>query len=82
MTRDMSLREQERRQWQRTLQRLSDDDEVLTFRQWCRINALSERAGRRIIGAPGGPVVTQLSERRIGITRGNNRAWQKSRERV
>jgi hypothetical protein len=78
----MFLREQERRQQQRTHQRLPDDDEVLSFAQWCLINNLSERNGRRILGAPGGPVVTQLSERRIGITRGNNRAWQKTRERV
>lgn len=62
-------------------QRQADDDEVLTFKQWCRLNKISERNGRRILDAPGGPIVTQLSARRIGITRGNNRKWLRSRER-
>jgi hypothetical protein len=59
-----------------------DDDEVLTFRQWCALNNISARTGRRILDGPDGPVVTQLSAHRIGITRGNNRRWQQSRERV
>jgi hypothetical protein len=58
------------------------DDQVLTFLEWCRINRISERNGRRILDGPGGPVVTMLSARRIGITVGNNRIWQKSRERA
>jgi hypothetical protein len=60
----------------------TDDDAVFTFREWCAINSLSERQGRRILTAPGGPVVTQLTERRIGITRRNNRLWLESRART
>jgi hypothetical protein len=67
------------RRRQQTL--LEDPDEVLTFKHWCCINKISERSGRRILDAPDGPVVTQMSARRIGITRRNNRAWQQSRER-
>jgi len=82
----MSSREAERRRRQRQLeerQRALDNDPnaILTFREWCRLNRLSERNGRRIIGSPDGPVVTQLSARRIGISRANNERWQRSRER-
>jgi hypothetical protein len=59
-----------------------NDDQVLDFRQWCALNRISPRTGRRILDAPGGPVVTQLSANRIGISVKNNRAWQGSRERV
>jgi hypothetical protein len=59
-----------------------DDDAVFTFLEWCEINHISQRQGRRIIKAPGGPIVTQLSAKRIGITRRNNRVWQASRERT
>jgi hypothetical protein len=61
---------------------LPDDDEVLTFKEWCALNKISIRNGRRVISLPGGPVVTQLSERRIGITRGNNRRWQQAHARA
>ena len=85
----MSVRELERRARQRRAslcRRWShlpadDDDAVLTFREWCALNGFSPRTGRRILDAPGGPVVTQLSARRIGITRGNNRKWHRTRER-
>jgi hypothetical protein len=67
---------------QQLRQRLAeDDDAVLTFKEWCFINSLSERQGRRILGEPGGPTVTWLSARRQGISRRNNRIWQASRER-
>jgi hypothetical protein len=58
------------------------DDACMTFREWCRLNGIGERTGRRILKSGNGPVVTQLSEKRIGITVGNNRAWQQSRERA
>lgn len=58
---------------------LNDDDEVLTFPQWIALNKISDRTGRRIIKAPGGPKITYLSKRRIGITRRHNRQWQASR---
>jgi hypothetical protein len=59
----------------------TDPDAILTFLEWCAINTLSERQGRRILTEPGGPVVTQLTERRIGISRRNNQLWVESRER-
>ena len=61
--------------------RLANPDAVLTFSEWCRLNTLSERAGRRIIWANGGPKILQLSAHRIGIRVADNRAWQLSRAR-
>jgi hypothetical protein len=78
------LRQQHRQQKQLALDApLSalHDDQVLTFLEWCRLNRISERNGRRIIAAPGGPATTMLSARRIGITIRANREWQASRQR-
>jgi hypothetical protein len=58
------------------------DDQVLSFVEWCRLNRLSERTGRRILASPGGPQTVQLSPRRVGIRVADNRAWQRARERV
>ena len=60
-----------------------DDDEVLTFKQWCQLNGIGERTGRRILAGPKSqrPIITWLSERRMGITRGNNRRWQAAKSR-
>jgi hypothetical protein len=58
-----------------------DDDEILTFEEWCALNKISRRTGTRVLASPDGPTVTQLSAKRIGITRGNNARWQQSRER-
>jgi hypothetical protein len=66
----------------RNVPQLPVDDFVLTFKEWCAANRISERNGRRILAEPGGPVVTMLSARRIGITVANNRRWQQSRERI
>jgi hypothetical protein len=71
----------------RLRQRLAeDDDAVFTFKEWCALNGLSEREGRRIlageIAGDNGPTITMLSDKRIGISRRNNRAWQASRERA
>ena len=74
-----SEREAERRRVQRQLS--FDVDRVLTFNEWCVLNGISKRTGRRILTSGCGPVVTQLSERRIGITVGNNRRWQEARSR-
>jgi hypothetical protein len=60
---------------------LPSDDFVLTFKEWCAANRISERNGRRILAGPDGPTVTMLSARRMGITVKNNRIWQQSRER-
>jgi hypothetical protein len=56
-------------------------NQVLTFHEWCQLNRISTRTGRRIIKSGTGPTVTQLSPRRIGISVGNNAAWQAARER-
>jgi hypothetical protein len=58
------------------------DDQVLGFHEWCRLNRLSERTGRRIITGPDGPVVTMLSPRRYGVRVADNRAWQHARART
>ena len=58
------------------------DDQVLTFHEWCALNRISERTGRRILASPGGPQTVQLSPRRVGIRVADNRAWQRARERV
>jgi hypothetical protein len=59
----------------------ADDDAVLSFREWCALNGFGERTGRRILAAPGGPTVTQLTDKRIGISRRANRARLESRAR-
>ena len=57
------------------------DDQVLTFQEWCRLNRISERTGRRILDSPDAPPTVQLSARRIGIRVAANREWQHTRER-
>jgi hypothetical protein len=59
---------------------LVNDAQVLTFAEWCQLNRVGERTGRRILKSGNGPIVTKLSDKRIGITVGNNRLWQESRE--
>jgi hypothetical protein len=59
-----------------------NDDQVLSLKQWCSLNNFGVRTGTRILSGPGGPIVTELSAGRVGITYGNNRAWQKSRARA
>jgi hypothetical protein len=58
--------------------------QILSFRQWCQLNAISLRTGRRILSGQYGlaPVVTRLSPKRIGISYGANSVWQASRERA
>jgi hypothetical protein len=55
-------------------------DVVLTFNQWTAVNGISARTGRRLINSGRGPVITRLSEKRIGIRVADNRAWQASRQ--
>jgi hypothetical protein len=57
------------------------DDRCLTFREWCQLNGIGARTGRRILDGPDPPTITQLSPRRIGITVRNNRIWQTQRAR-
>jgi hypothetical protein len=48
---------------------------ILTFKQWCVLNSISEATGRRLIRA-GKVRVTRLSERRIGISESANADYQ------
>jgi hypothetical protein len=74
--------EQAKREAERArIAQYQNPDQVLTFRQWCLLNSLSEASGQRIINSGGGPVVTELGPRRRGITIGNNRQWQAGRAR-
>jgi len=57
-------------------------NQILLFLDWCRLNGLSERTGRRVLAGGNGPVITQLSPNRFGITVANNAAWQRTRERA
>ena len=77
----MTLLEAERRRLHRDLDTALDDQRVMTISQWCEVNGFSLDTGRRLIKAGKGPVITQISDRRIGITVGNNRRWQESRAR-
>jgi hypothetical protein len=83
----MNIRDDERRPWreQRALDgplSVSHDDQVLTFLEWCKLNRISERTGRRILNGSNAPKVTMLSPRRIGITVRANRALQESKGRA
>ena len=78
----MSIQELERRRTQRAESlRALDDDRVMSFREWCAINAFSPATGRRLVKSGQGPVLLRLSPRRIGITIAANRAWQVARAR-
>ena len=57
------------------------DDAVLTIPEWQTLNTLSERQARRILASAEGPVVTQLSAKRRGVTVRANREWLESRSR-
>jgi predicted DNA-binding transcriptional regulator AlpA len=56
-----------------------DDDRVLSFLEWCELNGFSRSTGQRVIAAGKGPRFIQLSEKRKGVTVGENRRWQESR---
>jgi hypothetical protein len=60
----------------------SNPNQVLTFFEWCALNRISVRTGRRIIDSGTGPPVVQLAAKRIGITIGANAEWQASRCRA
>jgi hypothetical protein len=57
------------------------DEQVLTLREWARLNRISLRTARRLLTNGTGPTVVRLSPQRIGITVGANKRWQQSRER-
>jgi len=57
-----------------------DDDRVMSFREWCGVNGFSVATGRRLRKAGKAAAFTQLSDRRVGVTVRDNRAWQESRK--
>jgi len=59
-----------------------ESDRVLSFKQWCELNAISVRTGRRILAGPSPPRVIQLTDRLIGIRVSDNKRWQESRMRA
>jgi len=65
----MTLRESRQRETSHRSQR------ILSFKQWCILNSISESTGRRLIRA-GRIRVVKLSERRIGIGEDDNAAYQ------
>jgi hypothetical protein len=84
----MSARESARRAaWRRQSDPAADRElglnqfRVMSFAQWCALNGISPATGRRLLRSGRGPIVTRLSDRRIGITVGNNRRWQELRAR-
>jgi hypothetical protein len=56
-----------------------EDDRVMSFDEWCKLNRFSRSTGQRIVAAGNGPKFLQLSERRKGVTVAENRRWQASR---
>jgi predicted DNA-binding transcriptional regulator AlpA len=56
-----------------------DDDRVMSFDDWCKLNGFSRSTGQRLIASGAGPRFIQLSEKRKGVTVGENRRWQESR---
>jgi hypothetical protein len=75
----MTLFEQVHRSRQSARERALDDDWVMPFSLWCQVNNFSPATGRRLRKSGKGPVFTQISDRRIGVTVRNNRIWQESR---
>ena len=53
--------------------------QVMSFARWCELNGISPATGRRLLRSGRGPIVTRLSDRRIGITVGANIDWQAKR---
>jgi hypothetical protein len=75
----MTLREAERRHRQSERDRALDDDRIMSFQTWCEVNDFSESTGHRLRKAGRGPKFVQTSDRRIGVSIGENRRWQAAR---
>jgi hypothetical protein len=58
---------------------IDPDDRVMTLSEWFAVNRISPATGRRLIKSGKGPIITYLSERRKGVTVGNNRKWREAR---
>jgi hypothetical protein len=52
----------------------------MSFGDWCSLNGFSESTGQRLIRKGQGPRFIQLSAKRRGVTVGENRRWQQSRQ--
>ena len=80
-TREAQRRAEQSRQSDRAADRELELNQfrVMSFAQWCALNGISPATGRRLLRSVRGPIVTQLSDRRIGITIGANIAWQAKR---
>src|SRR5262245_8623878 len=79
------IKRDKKQKWASALDALfapSNPHQVLTFFEWCALNRISVRTGRRIIDSGTGPAVVQLAANRIGITIGANAQWQASRSRL
>ena len=54
---------------QQRAQRLAtDNDAIWTFKEWCAVNGISVRTGRRLLQSGRGPVVTMLRARGGAVT--------------
>jgi hypothetical protein len=53
-----------------------NDNQVLTFKQWCRLNNFSTATGKRILNSKNHPPVIWFSERRKGIRVRDDRLWK------
>jgi hypothetical protein len=56
-----------------------EDDQVLSFSAWCLANNFSEATGHRLRKAGKGPSFVRISDRRLGVTVGENRRWRQAR---
>jgi predicted DNA-binding transcriptional regulator AlpA len=56
-----------------------DPDRVMPLPAWCERCGFSEATGRRLIKTGQGPIVTWLSERRMGIRERHHREWLDAR---
>lgn len=58
---------------------MDDLDRVSSVREWRGRMGLSSSTAARILKSGNGPVITRLSDRRIGIRERDHRAWLDSR---
>jgi hypothetical protein len=70
-----ALRARQEAQREATTQ-YQNDNQVLTFIQWCRLNNFSTATGKRILQGDNGPPVLWFSQRRKGIRVGDDRKWK------
>jgi hypothetical protein len=66
---------------QSSLQQPSDIDldRITSFADWCKRLGISPATGRRLLKSGKGPVITWLSERRMGIRERHNLQWLDAR---